>query len=92
MSVIIRLYTMLTAISRWIEAMRIYLLVRAYGINNECPPLVPWRKREGLPSHDQWPKIRLNGELRIEHPIWVRGKVKVGPVHPVPAKFDKENS
>jgi hypothetical protein len=90
MNMIVRLYAALTAVSLWVEDLRVKLLFRAYGITHDEKPPVPWREREGLPSRDQWPKIKMTGGLQIERPIWVRGKVKVGPVHPIPAKIDGE--
>ena len=58
MSIIVRLYAILSAISRWVEDMRIALLVRFYGMaNDEGEPPIPWRIRERLPSHDQWPMV-----------------------------------
>ena len=87
MDVIVRLYTALTTISRWIEDLRIACLVRVYGIDKNEKPPIPWRVREGLPRHDQWPEV--NGRNGWPgHLMWVTGKVKVGPVRPVPAKLE----
>lgn len=95
MNVIVRLYALLTVVSGWVERLRIALLVRVYGITNECKPPVDWRVREGLPSYGQWPTTRLsrvgsNVEERIPRFVLLKGKVGVGPVRPVPAKLDKE--
>jgi hypothetical protein len=87
MNLIARLYEIVTAISHWSEKLRVALSLRAFGISNDCKPLIPWRKREGLPSLDQWPttKDKDGGDAR---PVWVTGKVKVGPVRPVPAVLE----
>ena len=89
MNLTVRLYAMLTAISRWSDNLRVALLLRVFGITNDCKPPIPWRKREGLPSLDQWPttKDKDGGDAR---PVWVTGKVKVGPVHPVPAVLEMD--
>jgi hypothetical protein len=93
MNLTIKLYEMLTAISRWIENARVAQLVRIYGICKEEIPPIPWREREGLPSSDQWPKEggQIDNLLMPDHSIWITGKVKAGPVRPVPAKFDEED-
>jgi hypothetical protein len=84
---VIRLYRLLSKVSEWVESRRVNLLARIYGIASDVKPPVPWRKREGLPSLDQWPttKDKDGGDAR---PVWVTGKVKVGPVRPVPAVLE----
>ena len=84
MNLIVRLYAMLTAVSSWVESMRVALLVRVYGISNDIKSPVPWRVREGLPDHNEWPMAKEGGAILLV------GAAKVGPVRPVPAKLDKE--
>ena len=84
MNLIVRLYEIVTAISHWSENLRVALLLRAFGVTNDCRPPIPWRKREGLPSLDQWPKTK-DKDGGFARSVLVTGKVKVGPVHPVPA-------
>ncbi len=89
MSIIVRSYMALTGVSRWIERLRIALLVRIWGIEQDCEPPVPWREREKLPEHNDWPMEK--GKMgQSVHPVFLTGAVKVGPVRPVPAKFDEE--
>jgi hypothetical protein len=93
MNMTIRLYSMLTAVSRWIEDLRIVCLIRAYEITSDEKVPTPWREREGLPSADQWPTVRLARvgpcqEERIPRRVLLTGKVKVGPVRPVPTKLE----
>jgi hypothetical protein len=87
MNLIVRLYEIVTAISHWSENLRVALLLRAFGVTNDCKPPIPWRKREGLPSLDQWPKAK-DKDGGVAHSVWVIGKVKAGPVRPVPAKLE----
>ena len=48
MTLIVRLYGLLSVFARWIENMRLVCLVRVYGIDKNEKPPVPWRKREAL--------------------------------------------
>jgi hypothetical protein len=88
MNMIVKLYAALTVVSRWIESLRVALLVRAWGIANGCKPPAPWREREKLPDHNQWPMVR-DKDSHLMRPVGLKGAVKVGPIRPVPAKFDK---
>lgn len=90
MSALVRLYAVLTTVSCWVERKRLAILMRVYGMTNDCEPPVDWRVREGLPSRDQWPTVKT-ADTQSVRPIWVVGRMKVGPVKPVPAKFDKES-
>jgi hypothetical protein len=87
MSLTLKLFAILTVISRWVEDLRVGILAHIWGIANDEKPPVPWREREGLPSHNHWPmkKSSISGS---EFPIWLTGKVKVGKVRPVPAKLE----
>ena len=89
MNLIVRLYEIVTAISHWSENLRVALLLRAFGVTNDCKPPIPWRKREGLPSLDQWPKAK-DKDGGVAHSVWVIGKVKAGPVRPVPAVLEMD--
>ena len=90
MSIIVRSYMALTGVSRWIERLRVALLVRIWGIEQDCEPPVPWREREKLPEHNDWPTVKSNIDSRYEHSALLTGAVKIGPVRPVPAKFDEK--
>jgi hypothetical protein len=90
MSVIIRLYIMLTAVSRWVEGLRVALLIRVYGIDKNEKPPIPWRKREGLPDPGHWPEAVQSKDGLFKYPVLLVGKQKAGPVKPVPVKFDTE--
>lgn len=87
MNLALKLFAILSVVSRWIEDLRVRILAHIWGIaNNEKPP-VPWRVREGLPDHNNWPmeKSSISGS---EFSIFLTGKVKVGKVRPVPAKLE----
>ena len=86
MNLIVGLYAIMTAISRWSESLRVALLFRAYGITNKCVPPIPWRVREGLPSLDQWPTVRDANNM--DRAVLVVGAVKAGPIRPVPAELE----
>jgi len=76
-----RLYKILLFVFRWTERKQENLLLRYYGIAQGVKPPVPWREREGLPSHSNWPLVK-------EHPsrfALVLGAVKCGRVRPVRA-------
>jgi hypothetical protein len=88
MSLTIRLYELLTVVSRWVEGSRVALLSRAYGIDKNEKPPIPWRKREGLPDSGNWPKAVQSKDGLFKYPVFLIGKQKVGPVRPVPAKWD----
>ncbi len=95
MNLTVSVYKILSVVSGWIEAMRVALLVRVYGIDKNEKPPAPWRKREGLPDPGLWPTTRLsrvggNVEERIPRQVMIVGKQKVGPVRPVPAKLDMD--
>ena len=92
MSTLFRLYAVLTAISGWVEGLRVSILVRIYGIDKSIKPPVPWREREGLPpAQYRWPTVKDRHSENSYAAVLV-GKVKVGPVKPVPAQFDKEQA
>jgi hypothetical protein len=84
MSVTVKLYTVLSAVAERIDIWRTSLLARIWGIAVEAKSLVGWRKREGLPPSELWPRDARGGFVQL------KGKVKAGPVRPVPAKFDKD--
>jgi len=89
MNLTVRLYKLLSVVSGWVEAVRLALLVRVYGIDkNERPP-VPWRKREGLPDPGHWPEAVESKDGKFKYHIQLTGKQKVGPVRPVPAEPHK---
>ena len=89
MNTLLRLYAVLTAISGWIESLRVSVFTRVYGISNYVKPPVPWREREGLPpAHCRWPTVEDERSGNSYAAVLV-GKVKVGPVKPVPAEFDR---
>ena len=92
MNIIVRLYETLTSISYWIESLRISLLVRIWGIDSNEKPPKPWREREKIPPHGQWPEAKTSVDSRLSHPALLVGAVRVGPVKPVPAQLDKEQS
>ena len=87
MSLIVWWYNWLSVISVWVEKQRTALLIRAYGIDKNEKPPVPWRKREGLPDSGHWPKGGWSENVRYPHSTWLTGKQKVGPVRPVPAEL-----
>ncbi len=86
----VRMYKILSVVSGWVEAMRLALLVRVYGIDKNEKPPIPWRKREGLPDPGHWPEeVQSKGQLSA-YPVLLIGKQKAGPVRPVPAKLDTQ--
>ena len=77
MNLIVRLYEIVTAISHWSENLRVALLLRAFGVTNDCRPPIPWRKRCGLPDFGEpWPLSTANEHYRGGVPRLVKGAVK----------------
>ena len=86
MNLIVGLYAIMTAISRWSESLRVAILVRIWGMSHAGKPPVDWRVREGLPSLDRWPTVRDANNM--DRAVLVVGAVKAGPIRPVPAELE----
>src|ERR1700678_330916 len=88
MNLTVSMYKLLNVVSGWVENVRLNLLARVWGIDQNVKPPAPWRKREGLPDPGHWPEAVESKNGKFKYPVFLTGKQKVGPVRPVPAKLD----